>query len=162
MLKVTKFQESLIYYIFLYHFIAGPPPLETTNPATMTEYKGVSCKARKWSPNTLTGKIATCIKDPKCWAVERSVYCKERRGPHVFTKRVGLVNLVEKEGATVWIKGKHKSQRLLQGGKFFSIWINNSEVAFSNSNFLTDHCADDVKNQDEEGVDCGGVCAKAC
>jgi len=40
-----------------------------------------------------------------------------------------LVNLVEKEGASVWIK---------------------------------DHCADDVKNQDEEGVDCGGVCAKAC
>ena len=111
--KVPKFLESLIYIIILYHFIAGPPPLETTNPATMTEYKGVSCKARKWSPNTLTGKIATCIKDPKCWAVERSVYCKERRGPHVFTKRVGLVNLVEKEGATVWIKGKHKSQRLL-------------------------------------------------
>ena len=44
----------------------------------------------------------------------------------------------------------------------FLIQINNSELAHSDLDFFTDHCVDLVKNQDEEGVDCGGVCAKAC
>ena len=42
------------------------------------------------------------------------------------------------------------------------IQINNSEQDYLNYYFLTDHCADNVQNQDEEGVDCGGACAKAC
>jgi len=106
-----------------------PEKAETTNTATLTEYKGVTCKKKRWSKNSPNGIKATCIKDPKCWAIERKSYCKGRKGPNVFTMKVGMVNLKEQKGGTVWIK---------------------------------DHCADHVKNQDEEGVDCGGACAKAC
>ena len=42
------------------------------------------------------------------------------------------------------------------------IQINNSELDYLNYDFLIDHCADNVQNQDEEGVDCGGACATAC
>ena len=40
--------------------------------------------------------------------------------------------------------------------------MNNPELAYLNFDFVTDHCANNVKNQGEEGVDCGGPCAKAC
>ena len=94
--------------LFLYHCIAAPPEkAETTKPATLTEYKGLSCKAKRGSRNSPDGIKATCIRDPKCWAVERKAYCKGRRGGHVFTMKIGLANLFEKEGSTVWIKGKH-------------------------------------------------------
>jgi len=106
-----------------------PKKAETTDPATMTEYEGVSCKKRFSTGNSPGGAKATCIKDPTCWAVEGKYYCKGKKGGHIFTKKDGLVNLVEKDGAKVWIKN---------------------------------HCADNVKNQGEEGVDCGGPCAKAC
>ena len=73
----------------------------------MTKYEGVTCKDKTRSENSANEVKATCIKDPKCWAVQGKNYCKGPKGQHVFTKRVGLINLVEKEGATVWIKGKH-------------------------------------------------------
>ena len=106
--KVPKFLESLIYIIILYHFIADPPKkAETTDPATMTEYEGVSCKKRFSTGNSPGGAKATCIKDPTCWAVEGKYYCKGKKGGHIFTKKDGLVNLVEKDGAKVWIKSKN-------------------------------------------------------
>lgn len=39
--------------------------------------------------------------------------------------------------------------------------MNDSEYSIQNM-ISIDHCADNVMNQDETGVDCGGACAKAC
>ena len=73
----------------------------------MTKYEGVTCKVKKRSSNSRAGIKASCIKNPKCWAVQGKTYCKPRKGPHVFTKRYGLVNLKKTEGQEpVWIKGK--------------------------------------------------------
>ena len=81
----------------------------------MTEYEGVSCKTKTRTKNSAAGAKAVCIKDPTCWAVEGRAYCKGKTGGHVFTKKDGLVNLEEKDGAKVWIKGKNEIQRCCRG-----------------------------------------------
>ena len=77
----------------------------------MTEYEGVTCKTKTRSSNSPGGVKATCLRDPYCWAVEGKNYCKGKTGGHIFTKKDGLVNLVEKDGAKVWIKSKNEIQR---------------------------------------------------
>ena len=93
-------------------FIAVPPEkAETTDPASMTKYEGVTCKVKTATRNSLIGAKAVCEKDPKCWAVEargnKASYCKGRKGGHIFTKIDGLVNLKEENGKVVWIKDKN-------------------------------------------------------
>ena len=81
----------------------------------MTEYEGVSCKVKTPTKNSAAGAIANCKKTSTCWAVEGRNYCKERKGGFVYTKKDGLVNLEEKDGAKVWIKGKNEIQRCCRG-----------------------------------------------
>ena len=133
----------------------------------MTKYEGVTCKVKISTRNPFGGAKATCIRDPKCWAVEergsKASYCKGRKGGHIYTRKEGMVNLKEEDGKVVWIKGKHYIHQGL--GKITlckTFIIEFLELKYSKCNFLTDHCADKIQNQDETGVDCGGVCAKAC
>ena len=85
-----------------------------------------------------------------------------------------LVVAISSQGDTEWwtlsmdqpLYGSRVSIRSI------SVWIQqhclqintcNEWLWFFIENMISiDHCADNVKNQDEEGIDCGGTCARAC
>ena len=82
----------------------------TNFPVTGTEHEGIKCMTyRSDTSNTFTRRVAGCIKNRECWAVEkrgnRGIICGDRKTKTWKTTLNGMINLAPEKGRIVWFKG---------------------------------------------------------
>ena len=95
--------------------------MTTSEQKDMIKHEGVTCKNIQSTSNSLSGAKASCKNNPNCYAVEQTSskpkYCVGE------TKKDGLVNLEEKAGKIVWIKGKHQNIQYFNGNLCNELYI---------------------------------------
>jgi len=110
------------------------PVLVTTKKPTFKEHADHTC-SKQHGPNSAAGVEAGCAKDPKCPGYTLNGNKGKRcKGELKFGDGT--------EDDTTGMKG----MKAKTGKKVF----------------IKEHCADGLKNQDEEDVDCGGEACEAC